>query len=658
MKIEPLIWQECPTVDAFAGIDSVEKDLLQFGFLVVVKEGQFHGLLVADDIIEKQHNLVIDCLRVKPVVDQDEEIQQAFGLMKTHRLSLLPVVTRGVFQGVITQTAIIDYFSRQGAAFEQQIASHLQELMQLNAQLRAEIVDRKQAEEQAKAANRAKTTFLANISHEIRTPLHIVIGFSQILEERVASMTQEQVIDQLHKIQSAGHHLLTLISQILDLSMAEANHIKIYAEPLSIGHMLETLVALFQHEARKKGNRIEHTSDPQIGMVLADSLRLRQVLMNLMSNANKFTENGEISLRAQLAGEENGRQRITFFVEDTGLGIPAPELATLFEPFSQGNDALVRGHGGIGLGLAISKRLVERMGGEIHLESHPQEGSLFWFTLALEALSHEPGQAIRHPVRAAVAKADILLIEDDALSRMMLEDLLALDGHRVVAVEHAREAFERMVQERFDLILTDLRLPDIDGMEIIQRIRALPDAEVSATPILVLTADALPERLQACLKAGANGIMTKPMELPRLRDAMARIQAGETFADSRQTGQVPHQGGHTALLDTEVLSRALQSLGRQRVMRICAQFPAASRKTIQDMEQALRDQDHAALSLTAHRFTGSAAHLGMGLLVSLAHEIEEQSRLRIVPTTTRLVRRFKQAVCDSQEQLDLWIGTS
>ncbi|MBF0438744.1 MAG: CBS domain-containing protein [Magnetococcales bacterium] len=380
MEIDRLVCTQYPTVDAYFSIRAIEKTLLQYGFLVVLQEGHFLGLLVADDILERQHNLVIDCLRPKPVVSRDSRIKQVFGIMKSHNLAILPVMMDGAFQGVITQTALIDCICEQGDAFEQQIASHARELMQLNEKLRTENAERKLAEENAQAANLAKSRFLANVSHEIRTPLHIIIGFSQLLEEKGEEISRRQLIDHLHKIQAAGHHLLTLVTQILDLSRIEASHIPIHPAPVNLSLLIKSLVELFQHEANQKGNRVEHTCDAAIDSVWIDPLRLRQVLLNLLANANKFTEGGEIFIRAQLLEEHSDKLCLSFSVEDTGLGMSQEEIQHLFKPFTP----IASNHGGAGLGLAISKNLVERMGGTIHVESHPQEGCLFQFTLECE----------------------------------------------------------------------------------------------------------------------------------------------------------------------------------------------------------------------------------------------------------------------------------
>ncbi|MEO5334955.1 MAG: ATP-binding protein [Magnetococcus sp. YQC-5] len=654
MNIDTLIRLECPTVDAYAGIDSVEQELLHSGFLVVKQEGTFFGLLVADDILEKQHTLVIDCVRPKPVVDLTQDVQEVFGLMKSHRLAVLPVMKEGCFHGVITQTAILEYCSRRGAEFEQQIASYTQELMETNAQLRQEILDRREAEARANAANQAKSNFLANISHEIRTPLHIVIGFSQILEERIQKMKPEKVIDHLRKIQAAGHHLLALVNQILDLSQIEASKIKLHPTPMNLCGLLENLTSLFQNEARKKGNRMDYACDPAIGAILADTLRLRQVLINLLSNANKFTENGEIFLRAHLLEEKNKSMRITFSVEDTGVGMPAETICHLFEPFFQGDESIARPHGGVGLGLSICKNLVEQMGGTIVVQSRPDEGCVVQFTLNCPSVPQESTEINGAPGLRSLTPARCLLIEDDPVSRTFMEELLAIDEHQVMVVDNGQAAFLLLEQHKFDLILTDLRMPDMDGLTIIQRIRALPDLAKAATPILVLTADAVSERLRACLDRGANGCITKPMELDRLRRAMARLLAGESFSEMDET--IRRSSSESPVLDPEILHNAMLSLGRERVLVLGEQFKTSSSQTIREMEQALLKQNQDDLREAAHRMVGCASHMGFRFLVALSQELETQAHDPISAATITLVDRFKQSVQEASEQLEQWFA--
>lgn len=654
MKIDALIQKEYPAVEAYAGILNLENTLLQHGYLVVQNGGQFYGLLVVDDILEKKHNLVIDCLRVKPSVDQDADVKQVFGLMKSHRLTVLPVVTKGEFQGVITQTALLDYLSEQGEVFEQQIASYVQELTQLNQQLLKEVAVRKEAEESAIAANQAKNSFLANISHEIRTPLHIIIGFSQLLEEQIQSLNHAQRLGHLHKIQAAGHHLLTLVTQILDFSMIEVNQIKIQPTSTTLDSLLTTIVALFQHEARKKGNHLAFECDQEIGTIQADALRLRQVLLNLLSNANKFTEQGEIFIRAQQVAKSSTTQCITFSVEDTGMGISKVNLHDLFEPFFQGDDSIACNHGGVGLGLAICKKLVEKMGGQIQVQSHPMEGCRFQFTLEFSTELPPQPHVATLPVASTLTGLSILIIEDDLLSRQFLEEFLVMDKHLVVSVDNGQAACQAMESQLFDLIVTDLRMPDMDGLAIIQHIRNQSDAKKAATPVLVLTADAVSTRLRTCMDAGANAVLIKPIELNKLRGILSQMFERECLVATLEK-TVEAKSAFTPMLNPEILKRAIRSLGQGRVMDICQQFNVTAARTLQEMEIALLNQDQDGLVNAVHLISGSASHLGLTHLVSLSQEIEAQRQFSIF--TPSLVHHFKQTVQESQVQLDHWTAS-
>ncbi|MBF0263435.1 MAG: CBS domain-containing protein, partial [Magnetococcales bacterium] len=351
--IEPLIRSHPFTVEPYAGVEVVEELLLSQGFLVVMDGVAFQGLLVADDILERRHGLVIDCLRPKPAIGAGESLRRAFALMKRHRLPVLPVVEGGRFIGVVTQSALLEHLAERGDSFERQIAAHARELWSLNQSLTAEIALRKRAENRAQEANRAKSRFLADVSHEIRTPLHVVVGLCQRLGEQAARIDPDALTGQLRRIQEAGEHLFGLVERMLDLARIEAGLVTIRPEPLEPTRFLEGLTAWFVPEARARGNRLESRVDAGIGTVMADPLRLRQVLFNLLANANRHTERGEITLALSLVRADAARRMLRFEVEDTGCGIPAERMESLFEPFILGAGGAGRADGGHGVGLGL-----------------------------------------------------------------------------------------------------------------------------------------------------------------------------------------------------------------------------------------------------------------------------------------------------------------
>ncbi|MBF0191123.1 MAG: response regulator [Magnetococcales bacterium] len=656
MTIDPLIRRSCPTVDALTGIHDVEDLLLEQGFLVVTRVGRYLGLLVADDILERGHTLVVDCLRPKPTIGLHEEIQRVFTLMKTHRLPVLAVLERDDFLGVVTQTAILEHLAKRGETFERRIAAHAHELSMLNQSLQTQIAEHKRAEARATAANLAKSRFLANFSHEIRTPLHIILGLSQILTEPLEDLSRERLTDRLNRIHAAGHHLLGLVEEMLDLARIEAGHCQTRPVPMDPGHLLRDVVAWFQEEAFKRGNRVEALVDETIETVLADPLRLRQILLNLLANANRFTENGEITARLQRLESESGPCRLRFSVEDTGIGISAEVMQTLFDPFILGEHPSTENACGAGLGLAICKTLVEVMGGSLQVESHPLEGSCFEFTLscpiALPAhRATETVAALLPPQRAL----SILLFEEDFLSLALLTKFLTGDGHRVIIPRAGQDPLTTIQEEKADLLLTDLRLLDRDGIEIIRAVRALPDTRLAGLPILALTADAVPERLQAALQAGANALLTKPVDLNHLRRALSAPDHPtlENHDSARPRAADPIRP--LPILNTAILQQGALSLGNARFREICQKFHAVEAETLQEMTLACANRDHESLSHVAHRISGSAAHLGMEALSRLAERLADEARNTLPEPCAPRIQEFAHAARAARMALDQWM---
>lgn len=613
--IEPLIRSHSCVVEPFAGVEAVEELLLRQGFLVVMDGASFLGLIVVEDILEWRHTLVIDCVRPKPTIGPGESLRRAFGLMKRYRLPVLPVVERERFIGVVTQTALLEHLADRGDSFERRIAAHARELWSLNQSLTAEIALRKRAESRAREANRAKSRFLADVSHEIRTPLHVVVGLCQRLGEQATGIDRDTLVGQLRRIQEAGEHLFGLVERMLDLARIEAGLVTVRPEPLEPARFLEDLTIWFVPEARVRGNRLELRVDGGIGTVLADPLRLRQVLFNLLANANRHTDRGEITLALELVTADAGRRVLRFQVEDTGCGIPAERMETLFEPFVLGAGGRCDATGGNGLGLALSRALVEAMGGAIEVTSHPGEGSCFSFVLDCPIASGSDRATDPSSEAFVVAPMTLLLIEDDRLSRAYMRELLVAEGHRVVeSGDSGQDPLSALGAESIDLVLTDLRLDDRDGVEIIRAMRALPDARLARVPIVVLTADTRPERHQAALEAGAWEVLTKPLLPDGLRAALARIQ--KKMPDQAGGGDPPLCP--TVLLDAALLDAGARTLGRERFLAICVQYGDTEARGRIELAEALARSDWPAMRRVLHRISGSAAHLGMKALVAHA----------------------------------------
>ena len=450
----------------------------------------------------------------------------------------------------------------------------------------------REAEAAAAEASRAKGDFLAAMSHEIRTPLNAIIGFADlIIADRGLGASARQHAE---RVKAGGDALLTVVNDILDFSQIEAGALRLDPRPFALPLLVDECVALVEAAARARNLTMHVAIDGRVPPgVICDETRLRQILLNLLNNAIKFTHAGAVTLR--IRGADDGGDRVLFEVEDTGIGIAAADLPHLFQRFRQVDGTIRRTYGGTGLGLAISKMLVEAMGGAIGVRSAPGSGSTFWVALDLPAARLKLEAAQEQGAARLVRPLDILLVEDVRLNQELVLAILEARGQRVDVVGDGAEAIMAIDNVDYDLVLMDVQMPHVDGLTATRAARRLPHAG-RLVPIVGLSANVLPPQVEAALAAGMDDFLPKPLTLQAIEALLARAASGEVRLE-------PDAAAH----DPEVLAKLAAIVGEGKVRDMLGSLEGA---LITRFAQPLSAESVPALKADAHAAMAGSAMLG------------------------------------------------
>lgn len=511
-----------------------------------------------------------------------------------------------------------------------------------------------QARHKAEAENEEKSRFLATMSHEIRTPMNGILGMTQLLKK--TDLTQKQ-IEQVDTIFKAGKSLLAILNDILDFSKAESGQLALEANPFKIDDVFDEVYCLFMPLAQEKSLQILPQVDRNLPTVVGDRRALTQILMNLCSNALKFTHEGYITLKTFALEQTKDKISVRIEIEDTGIGIAEASQAKIFQHFIQADNTITRRYGGTGLGLAITKHMVEQQNGRIGFSSQENKGSTFWLELDYPVCTRIKADGAVHPAQTRLTSSlDILLVEDTPVNQQVAKGLLESDGHSVSIAEDGFTALSMHNDHLYDLILMDIHLPDMDGMTTTQKIRSHQDPARASIKVIALTASVSPSEIEQYMQAGMDGVLAKPIQFETMQQLLHDISTDNTHAHYQVAFSETATPQQEKLLNTSLLLQHQQLLGTERFQQLLEQFYSMADALIPEIESATREHQFTQVATATHTLAGAAANFGFQRLHAHCQKIEQSAQIKpfeeVKALTSQLATVYKESRVELALQLD------
>jgi two-component system, sensor histidine kinase len=512
------------------------------------------------------------------------------------------------------------------------------------------------AKEVAEAASHAKSEFLANMSHEIRTPMNGVLGVTDLLLQDKLSEKHKQLVQTIH---ASGKTLLYIINDILDFSKIEAGRLELENINFNLRDMADSIHDLFSYKASEKGLTLTSQVQEDIPkIVYGDPARLRQIIINLIGNSLKFTDHGSVHLNAELVEHKNGRCLLRFEIRDTGIGLTQEQMQGVFDTFSQADSSTTRKYGGTGLGLTISRQLVELMDGEIEVESELGRGACFSFTVLLQVPVDQETALSEYDQKQQESDPDIchydctvLLAEDNHTNQIVAEGMLNLLGCKVDLAVNGRQAVDAVKENKYDLILMDCQMPELDGYSATGEIREFEQLiEGSHTPIIALTAHAMSGDRERCLTAGMDDYLSKPLHQSQLQLILKNwvpkskqhpgpvpvVEEAIEYDDSKTAEMRFNPNALQMYLDIK------ERRGAHILGTIIESYLNGAPLLLQSMEDALHDRDIKALWQAAHTMKSNNAMVGALRMTEICHELERKGKEGSIDNGEQLLEELKR----------------